>query len=118
MRTFGLTSDDLQSYKTGYQKYAFQQKVPQAEDITVNAVETYNTNLRGLGISEQTWYDVWSFKKNNHADVDKNGKAIDGSLRDKIFRYIDTLPLSPAQKSALAKECGYGESSIQKNKLW
>ncbi len=118
MRTFGLTSDDLQSYKTGYQKYAFQQKVPQAEDITINAVETYNTNLKGLGISEQTWYNVWSFKKNNHADIDKNGKAIDGSLRDKIFAHINQLNISATQKTALAMACGYGESSVAKNKLW
>ena len=118
-QAFGLTSEDLASYKTGYQKYAFVQKAgPDSDDITTAAITTYNTVLKGLGITESTWYDVWKFKNTTHADVDKNGKSIDGSLRDKIFRYIDSLPLSPAQKSALAKECGYGESSIQKNKLW
>lgn len=118
-QAFGLTSEDLASYKTGYQKYAFVQKAgPDSDDITTAAITTYNTVLKGLGITESTWYDVWKFKNTTHADVDKNGKSIDGSLRDKIFAYINTLPVSDAQKNALAKACGYGDSSIAKNKPW
>jgi hypothetical protein len=53
------------------------------------------------------------------ADTDKKGKAINGSRKSKIVKYIESLPLSAAQKYMIMGYLGYknikGEEKVKKS---
>ena len=50
-------------------------------------------------------------------DADGDGKTDDGTLRDSIFRMIDSLPISNQEKDGLAL-ISYGIKSIRRNAPW
>ena len=50
-------------------------------------------------------------------DANGDGKTDDGTLRDSIFRMIDSLPISDSEKDGLAL-ISYGIKSIRKNAPW
>ena len=97
-----LLSDDVRqedggSRQTDYDKYV------KGYDISVEVFNQYlkvTTGVKGV-------------------DRDGDGKTDSGSKRDALFAAINTLPLQPGQKTALALYQGdYSESSIRKNAPW
>lgn len=50
-------------------------------------------------------------------DANGDGKTDDGTLRDSIFRMIDSLPISDSEKDGLAL-ISYGIKSIRRNAPW
>ncbi|MGM9550386.1 MAG: hypothetical protein ACI3V5_11175 [Faecousia sp.] len=50
--------------------------------------------------------------------MDENGQTIYYSAMKKVMSEIDSLNISNAQKTALARSLGWKESNIEKYKLW
>lgn len=99
------------------QVYDWQKEVPECDDITMSAVEDYNDWCADAGISKADYYDAWSFYKETSGDIDENGDSIPYSKVVKVMPYIDGLPLTYEQKTALAL-CWWGESTVRRYKLW
>lgn len=59
------------------------------------------------GISVKDYVDVKLFYGEAAADKDKNGNSVSGSKKKKVWAYIDTLDISPAQKDQLSILCTY-----------
>lgn len=82
-------------------------------DVSFSMVEGFSTYGESAGIDVDVFYDVWKFNSGAKADVDKNGKAISGSKKEKVLDYIDSLPLSKTQKDNLYYALGWAESTIR-----
>ena len=59
------------------------------------------------GISVKDYVDVKLFYGEAAADKDKNGNSVSGSKKKKVWAYINTLDVSPAQKDQLSILCTY-----------
>ena len=114
MEVGGKTEEDAELQ---IQVYDWQKEVPGCDDITASAIEDYNEWCEGAGISKYDFYDAWSFYNDTYGDVDENGDSIPYSKTVKVMPYIDSLPLTAEQKTALAL-CWWGESTVRKYKLW
>lgn len=114
MEVGGKTEEDAELQ---IQVYDWQKEVPGCDDITASAIEDYNEWCEGAGISKYDFYDAWSLYNDTHGDVDENGDSIPYSKTVKVMPYIDSLPLTAEQKTALAL-CWWGESTVRKYKLW
>ena len=99
------------------QVYDWEKEVPGVVDITAAAIKDYNDNCAAYGISKSAYYDAWTAYKDIDADIDQYGKTIKNSKVQKVMPYIDSLPLTAEQKTALAK-CWWAESTVRKYKLW
>jgi len=91
--------------------------VPEADEITATAIKDYNENCAAYGIDKSTYYDAFVFKQHTGGEVGANGKSIPFSKCVKIMAYIDGLPLTPEQKTALAS-CWYKGTTLEKYKRW
>lgn len=94
-------------------------------DLSASTVVAYVKPLTGLGYSmSDTGMDIDDFLEEKkyiysiESDKDKNGDAIAYSRINKAYPYIDSLPLTSEQKTALAVSCGWKLSTVLKNKLW
>ena len=94
-------------------------------DLSASTVVAYVKPLTGLGYSmSDTGMDIDDFLEEKkyiysiESDKDKNGDAIAYSRINKAYPYIDSLPLTSEQKTALAVACGWKLSTVLKNKLW
>ena len=85
----------------------------EAGDVSYSMVEGFLTYGESAGIDVNVFYDVWKYNTAAKADVDKNGKAISGSKKEKVLDYIDSLPLSKKQKDSLYYALGWAESTIR-----
>lgn len=120
-QAFNLDTDDLSSWKTGYQMYAFTQKVPEAESIdaksTASFINKYNEFCKAKNVPEMAYYNVYMFEKGSYGEVDSKGKSIPYSKCVKVMAYINSLNVTAEQKTALAL-CYYGQSTVDNYKLW
>ena len=83
-------------------------------DVSYSMVEGFLTYGESAGIDVNIFYDAWKYKTNAKADLDKNGKAISGSAKEKVLDYVDALDLTKKQKNALYLAFGYAESELKK----
>jgi N12 class adenine-specific DNA methylase len=90
----------------------FIKKHPGCEDISYSAIESYETYCERTGMNAKVFYDAWKFNYSAKADVDSSGKAISGSKKLKVLRYINGLGLSYAQKDSLYYAFGWSQSTI------
>ena len=90
----------------------FIKKNPGCEDISYSAIESYETHCERTGMSSKVFYDAWKYNYSAKADVDANGKAISGSKKEKVLRYINGLSISSAQKDSLYYAFGWAQSNI------
>ena len=95
------------------------------DDLPVSKVESYVKPLPGLEYSvADTGIDIDVFLEEKkyinaiESDKDEDGKAIAYSRINKAYPYIDSLPLTADQKTALAVACGWNLNTVLKNKLW
>ncbi len=94
-------------------------------DLYASTVVSYIKPLEGLDYSiEDTGMDIDTFLRERSAvkefrgDTDENGKSVPYSKINKAFPYIDSLDLTPEQKTALAVACGWSLKTVENNKLW
>lgn len=90
----------------------FQKEHPEAEDISIQAVDKYTEYCEPRGISIIEFYDVWKYKSEAASDVNRRGETIPNSKRDKVADYIDSLPLTRRQKDALWLAIDYSENTL------
>lgn len=112
MRYGSMTKEEAGKKVTVLQ---FVKDYPQFEtnDVSYSMVEGFSTYGESAGIDVDVFYDVWKYNSGAKADVDKNGKAISGSKKEKVLDYIDSLPLSKAQKDNLYYALGWAKSTIR-----
>jgi hypothetical protein len=94
-------------------------------DLPVSKVESYVKPLAGLEYSvADTGMDIDVFLEEKkyinaiESDKDEDGDAVAYSRINKAYPYIDSLPLTAEQKTALAVACGWKLNTVLKNKLW
>ena len=94
----------------------FVKDYPQFEvnDISYSMVEGFSTYGESAGIDVNVFYDVWKYKSSAKAYLDKHGKAISGSAKEKVLDYIDSLDLTKKQKDSLYYALGYAENELKK----
>ncbi len=97
--------------------YDWQKEVPEYESITASAIKDYNENCNPVGISREQYYQAWRYYQDTLGDYDAAGESIPYSKVNKVMPYIDSLPLSSDQKTALAL-CWWSEGTVYKYKLW
>ena len=87
--------------KTAETKIAFWNYSNTDEERPMNyqAFVTYYTKVEGIDVDVYEQY--WLATKDLKADKDANGKSIKYSLMEKIVRAIDSMSISPSQKTAL-----------------
>ena len=90
---------------------------PEHEDITASAVSNYEEYAEPAGISEDEYYSAWKAYNAIEADYDSDGKAIPYSKTEKVMEMIDSLDLTAAQKTALAR-CWYSNKTIAEYRRW
>ena len=90
----------------------FVKENPSCEGISYSAVSGYKTHCEPVGVTPETFYDVWKYNSDTVADVDKNGKSISGSKKEKVLKYINSLDLSRKQKDSLYYAFGWAKSTI------
>jgi hypothetical protein len=76
-------------------------------------VEGFSTYGVSTGIDVNVFYDVWKYKNNTKSDVDKKGNKINGSAKEKVLDYIDSLDLTKKQKDSLYYALDYAKSEIR-----
>lgn len=101
-----------------FQVYEWKASVPGADDITASAIADYNEFAEPAGIGKADYYKAWRIYTDTDADIDpKTGEGIAYSKVKKVMPQIDALPLTAAQKTALAL-CWWAESTVRKYKTW
>ena len=101
-----------------FQVYEWKATVPGADDITASAIADYNEFAEPAGIGKADYYKAWRIYNDTDADIDpKTGEGIAYSKVKKVMPQIDALPLTAAQKTALAR-CWWAESTVRKYKTW
>ena len=90
----------------------FIKKHPGCEDISYEAIESYQEYCERTGMSAKVFYDAWKYNYSAKSDVDASGKAISGSKKTKVLLYINGLNLSYAQKDSLYYAFGWSQSTI------
>jgi hypothetical protein len=99
------------------EKWTWMYNVEGAENISTEAISLYNENLASTGISKSNFVLAWKTFTNTSGDYDSNGKSIAYSKAKKVFAYINTLPITSEQKTALAL-CWWKQDTVNKYKVW
>lgn len=97
--------------------YDWLKEVPDSEGITASAIENYNAFCAGVGITKQQYFAAWEMMGDMESDFNESGNSIRNSRTQKVMAYINSLPLYPQQKTALALT-QYKSSTVQKYRLW
>lgn len=94
-------------------------------DYDTNTVMSYLRPLDGLGYSAEgcgipidTFVKERGYINTIESDKDEDGNGIAYSRINKAFPYIDSLPLTAEQKTALAVACGWSVKTVDKKKPW
>ena len=86
--------------------------------ITAADAESYFANAKPANIDISTYLEFKDKVSGIKGDIDpKTGKAKSGSKKEKVLKYIHSLPLTVAQKDALYRSQDYAENDI-KNAPW
>ena len=90
----------------------FERENPEVDSVSAATVKKYNELCEPIGISVEEWNAVREFYSEAESDVDRKGKTIPYSKRDKVAEYIDSLPLTRRQKDALWLAMDYSENTL------
>ena len=80
-------------------------------DITASEVSGYFEHAKPAGISSELYLDAYRFYR------DSGEEGVSNSKVKECMPYINGLPLTAEQKTALAL-CWWAESTVEKYKLW
>jgi hypothetical protein len=91
-----------------------------AYDAESGVFAKYEDYAKPAGISVKDFTTYYDHFNNTYSDKDANGKDIKGHTKqDKMIEYINSLPLTKAQKDALWQAYGYKTTSKTfKNRPW
>lgn len=90
----------------------FERENPEVGSVSAATVKKYKELCEPIGISVEEWSAVREFYSEAESDVDRKGKTIPNSKRDKVAEYIDSLPLKRRQKDALWLAMDYSENTL------
>ena len=92
---------------------------PDAEDISVTQVRNYQAaGLEGI-VSASVYADAAKMMGTFHGvDADDDGKTDRYSIIIQKLEYIDTLDLTPEQKTRLAQALGISDKNIKRRAPW
>ena len=90
----------------------FEREKPEVGSVSAATVKKYKELCEPIGISVEEWNAVREFYSEAESDVDRKGKTIPYSKRDKVAEYIDSLPLTRRQKDALWLAMDYSENTL------
>lgn len=90
----------------------FERENPEVGSVSAATVKKYKELCEPIGISVEEWNAVREFYSEAESDVDRKGKMIPNSKRDKVADYIDSLPLTRRQKDALWLAMDYSENTL------
>lgn len=90
----------------------FERESPEVGSVSAAPVKKYKELCEPIGISVEEWNAVREFYSEAESDVDRKGKTIPYSKRDKVAEYIDSLPLTRRQKDALWLAMDYSENTL------
>lgn len=90
----------------------FEREKPEVGSVSAATVKKYKELCEPIGISVEEWNAVREFYSEAESDVDRKGKTIPNSKRDKVAEYIDSLPLTRRQKDALWLAMDYSENTL------
>ena len=88
------------------------------EHVTAARIRDYEKYCEDLDVSKDMYLEIRYKQSNTNNDKDANGKSISYSAVKKIMEFINTFPMTPAQKDAVAKSIGWSDKTIKKYKLW
>ena len=88
------------------------------DDVTFSNAKDYKEFCEPYGISEKVFFGFCLDTKDIKGDYDAEGDSIPYSKTKKIMPYIDRLPLTAEQKTAVAKSFGWSDKTIREYKLW
>ena len=80
---------------------------PECDGITASAVSKYNEHCRGAGVTPKAFYDAWEYKN-----------RLSGTVKAPMMTYINSLPLSSAQKDSLYFAFGWAASTLAEDAPW
>ena len=80
-------------------------------NVNIAAVKDYETFCAPVGVEKGVYYDTYRFY------LDSGEEGVSYSKVKECMPYIDGLPLTAEQKTALAL-CWWSESTVRKYKLW
>lgn len=106
----GYTAEEANSKANLYE---FVRNHPGTDGISEAAVEDYNEFCAPVGLDAVTYYNARKYLGALKNDVDENGKEVYNSAKNKGLQYIDSLPITSAQKDALYRAKGWAESKLQ-----
>ena len=98
--------------------------VEELDAVTSWQAKRYFEMVDDAEIDKKTYLQFAEQAEQLKADYDENGKAIAYSKMNKVFALIDSLDLTPEQKTALAEagwdsnNDGYSEKNIEKYAPW
>ena len=90
----------------------FERENPEVGSVSAATIKKYKELCEPIGISVEEWSAVREFYSEAESDVDRKGKTIPNSKRDKVAEYIDSLPLTRRQKDALWLAMDYSENTL------
>lgn len=90
----------------------FERENPEVGSVSAATVKKYKELCEPIGISVEEWNAVREFYSEAESDVDRKGKTIPNSKRDKVAEYIDSLPFRRRQKDALWLAMDYSENTL------
>ena len=74
---------------------------PLLDDITAAAVSAYSEYCKPVGLDPTIFYDAWKYKN-----------TLSGTVKEPMMDYINSLPISAAQKDSLYFAFGWAESKL------
>ena len=88
------------------------------EHVTAARIEAYEEYCQAVAVPKDIYLEIRYIQGNTENDKDENGNSISYSAMKKIMQLINSYPMTPAQKDAVAKSLGWSEKNIRKYKLW
>ena len=111
LQTYGGMSAEAAKARAAY--WGFCETYPEYAEMSEESVTKYLGGLQAAGIKPGVYYGFWKDTKEMKTEYGDDGKAIEGKgRRDKVLAYIDSLPLTSAQKDLLYFAANYAESKI------
>lgn len=105
----GMTEEEAED---DVMAWDFEREHPEVGSVSAATVKKYQEYCEPIGISVEDWNAVREFYSETESDVDRKGKTIPYSKRDKVAEYIDSLPLTRRQKDALWLAMDYSENTL------
>lgn len=101
----------VQAWKWRYQN-------PQYKSLGIEQIDSYLEFCEPAGVDIQYFYDIVKFSSKTENDINAAGKSVRYSAVRKVCAEINKLPISRAQKEAIAVAMGWSKSTISRCRLW